>query len=757
MTKNSSPKNEQNHRHDSSDGFSEFAKLKKSHKAYNDQLVTVKEQLKSSEQLYRETQKAAKLGGWCYNLESDVLTMTDETFQIFELSVGTPLTIEDVFTKYIHEDDLALAKNVFFNCVEYGIEYSEEVRLTTANNNIIWAKINGCASIEKEQIVEVYGNVMDITERKLFELALAESESKFRAVFKESATIMLVINPKCGSIIDCNYAAEKFYGYSHNEFLKLSVFDLNCLPKHQVYEEFSKAQCQQKLYFNFTHKLANGKTKSVEVYSSPIFIDGQKRLLSIVHDITEKKKAEQALIESEKRYRSLFDSNRDALLVFDSNFIVQDANAAFEKLLGYKIADLKGQHASNIYYDLNHFQDLEQDLTGNFSQATYKKNIHYQCLHGDDFIGETIVFYLNEEQGKTNHFVAIIRDITEEIQKSIDLDISISKFKRLANATFEGICYIYQEKIFEINDQLCRMLGYSQQEMIGQPIFDFVFPGDHQIVEEKLLGGGDLDYEMRLIKKDDTLIHVEANGRYVEINNKRLRLSVVRDITYRKQAEQKLLKAIIDTEEKERKLFAEDLHDELGPHMSGIRLLAGSLSKKCHDPSVILEIANTLDNLVKEAIEKIRSISNRLTPSVLSDYGLEVALRTFCNRINQSEEIMISLEVDELSCTLSSNLEIVIYRVLIELINNTIKHAKADNITIVLTQTDYGINLEYQDDGIGFNLNEMLTLKKGLGLTNILNRIELLESSYSFVNKSPQGITYNIMFYTQSNRTNGEN
>ena len=137
--------------------------------------------------------------------------------------------------------------------------------------------------------------------------------------------------------------------------------------------------------------------------------------------------------------------------------------------------------------------DLEQDLTGNFSQATYKKNIHYQCLHGDDFIGETIVFYLNEEQGKTNHFVAIIRDITEEIQKSIDLDISISKFKRLANATFEGICYIYQEKIFEINDQLCRMLGYSQQEMIGQPIFDFVFPGDHQIVEEKLLGGGDLD------------------------------------------------------------------------------------------------------------------------------------------------------------------------------------------------------------------------------------------------------------------------
>ena len=63
------------------------------------------------------------------------------------------------------------------------------------------------------------------------------------------------------------------------------------------------------------------------------------------------------MIESEKRYRSLFDSNRDALLVFDSNFIVQDANAAFEKLLGYKIADLKGQHASNIYYDLNHFQD----------------------------------------------------------------------------------------------------------------------------------------------------------------------------------------------------------------------------------------------------------------------------------------------------------------------------------------------------------------------------------------------------------------
>ena len=190
----------------------------------------------------------------------------------------------------------------------------------------------------------------DITEKKHAENALRESEKRYRKIFNNKHVAMLVIDPETGSIIDANPSATTLYGWSRPELTKMNIKEINTLPWDDLSSAMQKTKNEKNKLFNFEHRLKDGSIRDMEVTSAPIEFDGKTYLFSIIHDITERKKAEIALHENVSKYRMLFDNAVDAIFVADPDTgILVDVNKKAEELTGYLKSELIGKHQAFIH------------------------------------------------------------------------------------------------------------------------------------------------------------------------------------------------------------------------------------------------------------------------------------------------------------------------------------------------------------------------------------------------------------------------
>lgn len=201
----------------------------------------------------------------------------------------------------------------------------------------------------------------------------------------------------------------------------------------------------------------------------------------------------------------------------------------------------------------------------------------------------------------------------------------------------------------------------------------------------------------------------------------------------RKESEAKLLSAIISTEEKERKHFSKELHDGLGPLLSSAKMTISAIDK-----SNIEErnagLLDKVEKLVDNAILTTKEISNHLTPHVLARYGLKKAIETFIRNTMISEAIKIDLSSNIEKKRYEESIEVVLFRIGCELINNTKRHAYASKISIVMTDNIENIEFKYEDNGVGFDSKHE---KYGMGLTNIVSRVKSLHGTIE-LRSSPQ-------------------
>lgn len=200
--------------------------------------------------------------------------------------------------------------------------------------------------------------------------------------------------------------------------------------------------------------------------------------------------------------------------------------------------------------------------------------------------------------------------------------------------------------------------------------------------------------------------------------------------------EKKLLNAVIQAEENERRRFATELHDGLGPLLSSIKMGLSVLSAGNRDEVVSQNIVEA----TQEAIATVREISNNLSPHILTHFGLEKAIHNFVYRLTLPQEIVIQPIVDIGSARYDNSIEIIVYRIFGELIHNTIQHAGASFITFRLFESDSKLVLQYQDDGIGFDPQKHINEShSGFGYFNMISRISSLKGEVVFDNQQPNG------------------
>jgi PAS domain S-box-containing protein len=254
----------------------------------------------------------------------------------------------------------------------------------------------------------------DVTERKRAEESLRESEQRYRSLFEENSAVMLLIDPSSGGLIDVNAAACSWYGWSRDEMLTMRIDQVNTLPDDEVRAEMERACDRERRVFDFRHRRADGSVRDVEVFSGPIVLQGRTLLYSMVHDVTERKQAEEARRVSEALYGSIVSASPDDIAITDmEGCIVLTSPAGFAMFALGPEDDPRGRLLSEFIAP----EDRER-AAANVALMVEGRSPglgEYVALRTD---GSTFPIEVNGEvvrdvDGQPKGMVFVVRDVTE--------------------------------------------------------------------------------------------------------------------------------------------------------------------------------------------------------------------------------------------------------------------------------------------------------------------------------------------------------
>jgi len=172
---------------------------------------------------------------------------------------------------------------------------------------------------------------------------MREKETRYFQLFQSSQSIMLMIDPENGKIMDANSTACSFYGYRYRALTTMRITSIDQASDDQVMEIARRAKNELNNHFEARHKIASGEIRDVEVFSNPVDFGDKRYLFSIIHDVTERKQALEALEYSENLYRTVFEATGTASIIIDENTTILLANSEFEKLSGYQREEIENK------------------------------------------------------------------------------------------------------------------------------------------------------------------------------------------------------------------------------------------------------------------------------------------------------------------------------------------------------------------------------------------------------------------------------
>ena len=453
---------------------------------------------------------------------------------------------------------------------ESGAARNFECRLKRKNKTIVWASLNARRVCGADgRLLYLEGFIEDIAERKRAVQALAESEVRFRTFFEESRSVMLLLEAASGEIVAANRAASAFYGYPQEQLVGMYTSQINTPPPEELALDRLSALNKERGFFTYRNRLASGEERDVEVYSSPFVVNGKPLLFAIVHDITERKRAEAALRASEEILRESQSIAGLGSYVLDirtgvwSGTEVLDAIFGIGKEYGRTIEGWTGlihpgDQAMMAAYFTGEVVALGKPFDKEY-RIVRQADRSVRWVHG---LGRLDF----DAQGKPVRMRGTIKDITEHKQAEKRLRDSEERYRAtfeqaavgIAHATFEG-------RLLRCNARFAEIVGYPQEEVPGLTLQQITAPEDIEATlrtlrKMSLEAIENAAWEKRYVRKDGSLIWVkvtvsaqrDAEGRVMHS------IAVVEDIGARKAAEERLAatqEALRKSEERHRIAF----------------------------------------------------------------------------------------------------------------------------------------------------------------------------------------------------------
>lgn len=595
------------------------------------------------------------------------------------------------------------------------------------------------------QTIEVSGRQQsisisrDISERRQAEEALARQKDLYDSLLKAQSDLGDGVALTQGTrIVYANEALSRIYGYSQDELLAMPSFLDVVVPEDRtrltdrLRQRLGGQDTSDQNETTIIRK--DGRRVEIEYALKLLRSKDGVQVFSIIRDITSRKQAQESLRVSEERFRLLFEAIKDyAIVSIDPKGMVLSWNEGAERIFGYRAEEMLGQSFSRVFPPQDARDGkLEIELQIATELSRFEEEDTRIRKDGSPFIAHVITTALYDSSGKLTGFVRITRDITARKRAE-------EKFKGLLESAPDAMFIVdSQGKIQIVNSQAEILFGYPREELFGQTIEMLIpkrFRGKHLAhrtdyfsdPKTRTMGVG---LELYGLRKDQREFPVDISLSPLETEEGILTITAVRDTTERKRAEDLLRRSetrlraltnrLVETQENERRHIARELHDEFGQMLTGLKMNLETLEQSTNDANENVVEAKTL---VIELVEKVRSLSRDLRPSILDDLGLLPALLSLIERFTTHTKILVDFKQHGLNDQrFPSKIEITIYRIVQEALTNIARYAHVNEASVWIQVERDRIQLEIADQGTGFDVESVSAAGVSNGLVGMSER-----------------------------------
>ncbi len=526
-----------------------------------DSTLNVKDQLiaefKTKENLWHQNEErlmyaieGASDGLWDWDITNNTVFFSKQWKSMLgyeESEIGNTL---DEWSKRVHPDDLSKTMELVNRHLNNETEmYSSEHRVICKDGSLKWILDEGkvIARDSDGKALRAIGTHKDITAKKQIINDFQQSEARYKTLFQDGVSVILVINPDSCEIVDANNAACKYYNWSHDEICRKKIYEINIMKKEDLESEMKLAKEEKRSYFNFKHRLSNGEIRDVEIFSGPVKFNDITLLYSHIQDVTERKRTENALKESEEKLNNIIQSQIDGIGFVNQNEVFEFANHAACKIFELEIDELIGKSLFDFLSktEANNIKQQNRDRKKGISNSyeiriNTKKGIKYLQVSGAPKFDTDNTFL-----GTYGTF----SDITNRKLAEIALYESEEKFSKAFQTSPYAISIstIEEGKFIEVNDAFTKISGYSMEEVIsdsGAGLNIWANSEDREKVISVLREGKDIvNLECIFKKKNGEIIIGLLSAKVIYLYGEAHILSSINDISERKRVEKAFLES----------------------------------------------------------------------------------------------------------------------------------------------------------------------------------------------------------------------
>lgn len=620
------------------------------------------------------------------------------------------------------------------------LEYSK-VLINNGKERKYWFKVSVTPVMMKGKRNVVVA-LENITDNKLVE----DSAKKYQVLLEKARDIILMINMK-GNIIEANQAAIRAYGYTREELLKLTIFDLR--EQAQLTLQQMNQVGEQGILFETRHIRKDSSTFPVEVSAYGTYIEGQRVLVSIIRDITERKEAEKLLMDSERRYRSLYEVALDGIFLYEIqdeqllNIKIIDVNLVACQRLGYSKDELVGKSVLSINKvdNYNYISQMVQEIMIK-GQYTFE-NIHV-TKEGQEIPVEISAQLVEVDDKKC--ILSFVRDISERKKAEIELQRSEEKQRRLYERyrslilnmpdSFAYNKVIYDEvgtpldyEILEINEAYEKIFNVTRKEIIGKKYSELFSGENREIFKHRMTEYGEVASNgLELILP---IYYSEWSKRWFSVKlyspEPGFFVSIITDMTerIREENELSLAKEVAEAANRAKSEFLANMSHEIRTPINGIlgmidlTLLKETRSEQRENLEIAKSCADSLLKIINDILDFSKIEAGKLVIENITFNLRELIDSTIKAHSSLAKQKKLKLYWD---CSSSIPQTLLgdpnrLKQILNNLLNNALKFTEHGGVTLLaqglaLTNETVEVKFTITDSGIGISKQDQAKLFK---------------------------------------------
>lgn len=632
-----------------------------------------------------------------------------------------------------------------------------EVGIDTGGGEIAWLSVTAAPiPLEGHGVVIAY---KDIAERKRVEEALRDSEERFSIAFRVNPAPMVISTLDDGVVLDANDRFLSMMGYTRNEMVgkesaKLPIwvdYDARTAFIRKFFKEGSLRGESVRV------RAKNGEIRDTLWSAEAIRYKGREVVLSLLYDITERKRAEEALRESEEKYRTIVENLNDAMFIHDFEGNILDVNENACRMLGYERNEIVGVSLAKID------EKWRQPVNPELERLIQEGHLIFERenIRKDGSVVSVEVSVRIVRRGGKDLIQGFVRDITDRKRLEKALRENEARFRLIAENMSDMIRLtdVHGTNIY-VSPSHEKYLGYRPEERTGRHVMELVHPDDIEkvlrVFSRSLKTQSPLKTEYRIRHADGRYIWLETIGDIIYDENGRPQGGIFssRDVTDRKRLtgeieksreQLRLLAAKLESSrEDERTALAREIHDELGQSLTALKMDLAWLTKKLpKEQTELLDKARSMQKLLDGNVKLARDITTRLRPAILDDFGLMAAIEWQASDFEHRTGIRCFVKSNVKKIKANKKLSISLFRVFQEALTNIAKHSDASCVVISLMKENSTLIMEIRDNGKGVRKSE-LRKKGSFGLLGIRERVSLLGGTLDIDSHTGKGTALRV-------------